>query len=352
MSQVQEQPTNQQQAAPAQPPVSSAPPQAPQQEPDIFADSFSEADISAMYEADNGGNDGGNPAPAEAPEGTQHPAQPEGETPPQEQATDQPAEQPKAEEQAQPDAYELPLFGKSVKLTGDQLIQAAEAGIQLMQQRPQVEKAMQLMQAVQTDPNLQAILQAYSNGQPLPAVTRGQQQPMQGMPQPGSQEEAMILFQQQLMQQIMPQVVQAVEAKYKPFVDEVQTFAQQAKMEKAFAPYRSDPDHNAVNSLMTQNLQAKVNEGAITMQQAAEIDARLKADPELYGQWFGKFKTALKNAQKQAAAAPQPVQTVPHAPKLESSAAGTPTAAERARVGLAKALDGDPNGFNLLFDNQ
>ena len=349
MSQVQEQPVNQQQAAPAQPPVSSTPPTA-QQEPDIFADGFSESDISAMFDADNGGNEGGNPAPAEAPEGTQPPAQQEGEAP-QEQPAEQPAEQPKAEEQAQPDAYELPLFGKNVKLTGDQLIQAAEAGIQLMQQRPQVEKAMQLMQAVQTDPNLQAILQAYSNGQPLPSVMRGQQ-PMQGMPQPGSQEEALMAFQQQLMQQIMPQVVQAVEAKYKPFVDEVQTFAQQAKMEKAFAPYRSDPEYNAVNSLMTQNLQAKVNEGAISMQQAAEIDAKLKADPELYGQWFGKFKTALKNAQKQAAAAPQPVQTVPHAPKLESTAAAAPTVAERARVGLAKALDGDPNGFNLLFDNQ
>lgn len=350
MSQVQEQPVNQQQAAQAQPPASSTPP-TEQQEPDIFADGFSEADISAMFEADNGGNDGGTPPPAGAPEGTQQPAQQEGEAP-QEQPSEQPAEQPKAEEQAQPDAYELPLFGKNVKLTGDQLIQAAEAGIQLLNQRPQVEKAMQLMQAVQTDPNLQAILQAYSNGQPLPAVTRGQQQPMQGMPQPGSQEEALMAFQQQIMQHLMPQVVQAVEAKYKPFVDEVQTFAHQAKMEKAFAPYLSDPEYNAVNSLMTQNLQAKVNEGAISMQQAAEIDAKLKADPELYGQWFGKFKTALKNAQKQAAAAPQPVQTVPHAPKLESSAAAAPTVAERARVGLAKALDGDPNGFNLLFDNQ
>lgn len=349
MSQVQEQPVNQQQPAPAQPQVSSTPPPA-QQEPDIFADGFSESDISAMFDSDNGGEDGGTPAPAEAPEGTQPPAQQEGEAP-QEQPAEQPAEQPKAEEQAQPDAYELPLFGKNVKLTGDQLIQAAEAGIQLMQQRPQVEKAMQLMQAVQTDPNLQAILQAYSNGQPLPAVMRGQQ-PMQGMPQPGSQEEALMTFQQQLMQQIMPQVVQAVEAKYKPFVDEVQTFAQQAKMEKAFAPYRSDPEYNAVNSLMTQNLQAKVNEGAISMQQAAEIDAKLKADPELYGQWFGKFKTALKNAQKQAAAAPQPVQTVPHAPKLESSAAAAPTVAEKVRLGMSKALDGDPNGFNLLFDNQ
>ena len=349
MSQVQEQPVNPQPAVLAQPPVSSTPISA-QQEPDIFADGFSESDISAMFDSDNGGNDGGTPAPAGSPEGTQPPDQQEGEAP-QEQPAEQPAEQPKAEEPAQPDAYELPLFGKNVKLTGDQLIQAAEAGIQLMQQRPQVEKAMQLMQAVQTDPNLQAILQAYSNGQPLPAVMRGQQ-PMQGMPQPGSQEEALMAFQQQIMQHLMPQVVQAVEAKYKPFVDEVQTFAQQAKVEKAFAPYRSDPEYNAVNSLMTQNLQAKVNEGAISMQQAAEIDAKLKADPDLYGQWFGKFKTALKNAQKQAAAAPQPVQTVPHAPKLESTAAAAPTVAERARVGLAKALDGDPNGFNLLFDNQ
>lgn len=334
MSQVQEQPTE----------------QAAQEPVDIFADGFSESDISAMFDADNGGNDGGTPAPAEAPEGTQPPAQQEGEAP-QEQPAEQPAEQPKAEEQAQPDAYELPLFGKNVKLTGDQLIQAAEAGIQLMQQRPQVEKAMQLMQAVQTDPNLQAILQAYSNGQPLPAVMRGQQ-PMQGMPQPGSQEEALMAFQQQLMQQIMPQVVQAVEAKYKPFVDEVQTFAQQAKIEKAFAPYRSDPEYNAVNSLMTQNLQAKVNEGAISMQQAAEIDAKLKADPELYGQWFGKFKTALKNAQKQAAAAPQPVQTVPHAPRLEGQTPQAGSSAEKVKVAMAKALGGDAEAFNDLYDNQ
>lgn len=349
MSQVQEQPVNQQQPAPAQPPVSSTPPTA-QQEPDIFADGFSESDISAMFDADNSGNDGGTPPPAEAPEGTQPPAQQEGEAP-QEQSAEQPAEQPKADEQAQPDAYELPLFGKNVKLTGDQLIQAAEAGIQLMQQRPQVEKAMQLMQAVQSDPNLQAILQAYSNGQPLPAVMRGQQ-PMQGMPQPGSQEEALMAFQQQLMQQIMPQVVQAVEAKYKPFVDEVQTFAQQAKMEKAFAPYKSDPEYNAVNSLMTQNLQAKVNEGAISMQQAAEIDAKLKADPELYGQWFGKFKTALKNAQKQAAAAPQPVQTVPHAPRLEGQTPQAGSSAEKVKVAMAKALGGDAEAFNDLYDNQ
>ena len=337
-------------AAPVAP--ATQPPAAPaqQQEPDIFADGFSESDISAMFDADNGGNDGGTPAPAEAPEGTQPPAQQEGEAP-QEQPAEQPAEQPKAEEQAQPDAYELPLFGKNVKLTGDQLIQAAEAGIQLMQQRPQVEKAMQLMQAVQTDPNLQAILQAYSNGQPLPAVMRGQQ-PMQGMPRPGSQEEALMTFQQQLMQQIMPQVVQAVEAKYKPFVDEVQTFAQQAKMEKAFAPYRSDPEYNAVNSLMTQNLQAKVNEGAISMQQAAEIDAKLKADPELYGQWFGKFKTALKNAQKQAAAAPQPVQTVPHAPRLEGQTPQAGSSAEKVKVAMAKALGGDAEAFNDLYDNQ
>ena len=334
MIQVQEQPTE----------------QAAQEPVDIFADGFSESDISAMFDADNGGNDGGTPAPAEAPEGTQPPAQQEGEAP-QEQPAEQPAEQPKAEESAQPDAYELPLFGKSVKLTGDQLIQAAEAGIQLMQQRPQVEKAMQLMQAVQSDPNLQAILQAYSNGQPMPAVMRGQQ-PMQGMPQPGSQEEALMAFQQQLMQHLMPQVMQAVEAKYKPFVDEVQTFAQQAKMEKAFAPYKADADYNAVNSLMTQNLQAKVNEGAISMQQAAEIDAKLKADPELYGQWFGKFKTALKNAQKQAAAAPQPVQTVPHAPRLEGQTQQAGSSAERVKVAMAKALGGDAEAFNDLYDNQ
>lgn len=161
MSMVQEQPTNQQEVAQTQPPVSNTPTSA-QQGPDIFADGFSEADISAMFEAEKAVEAGSkNTAPDDTQEDTQPPAQQEGKLQSQNDPTEQSSEQHKAEDQAQPDAYELPLFGQNVKLTGDQLIQAAEAGIQLMQQRPQVEKAMQLMQVVQSDLNLQAILQAY-----------------------------------------------------------------------------------------------------------------------------------------------------------------------------------------------
>ena len=104
---------------------------------------------------------------------------------------------------------------------------------------------------------------------------------------------------------------------------------------------------------MTQNLQAKVAEGAITMQQAAEIDAKLKADPELFGQWFGKFKTALQKSKQAPAAAPtQAVKTVSHAPKLEGSATSAAAKEERAQQAMAKALSGDAEAFNDLFENQ
>ena len=341
------------QAAPAAPAVQ--PPAAPAQQTeqpqnDIYADGFTEDMLSQMLDADKA-----------AVDEEENPVDPASEQPPAEQKTEEvkPDESPTEEEQKpaeQPDTYEIPLFGQPAKLTADQLIQATEAGIQFMQHRPQVEKAMQLMQAVQADPQLQNILQAYSQGQPLPQMAglnaSGQGQP----PQPSTPQEAMAILQQQVLAQslptLLPQIMKAVEEKYKPFVDDVNNFATEARREKAFAPYKSDPEYNAVNSLMTQNLQAKVNEGAISMQQAAEIDAKLKADPELYGQWFGKFKTALKNAQKQAAAPTQAVKTVPHAPKLEGSATAVAAKEERAQQAMAKALSGDAEAFNDLFENQ
>ena len=45
------------------------------------------------------------------------------------------------------------------------------------------------------------------HGIEMAAARAGWRKTHQGMPQPGSQEEALMAFQQQLMQQIMPQVV-------------------------------------------------------------------------------------------------------------------------------------------------
>lgn len=340
MSQVIEQP------APATP--AAAPVEQPQN--DIYADDFTEDMLSQMLDADKLAVD---EPPADADE--QPAEQPPAELPQEEQKPEEaPAEEQKPAEQ--PDAYEIPMFGKNVKLTADQLIQVAEAGAQFLEHRPQVEKAMQLFQAVQTDPNLQAVLQAYSQGKPLPQI-QGLPTPAQ-QPQPGSPEEAFAILRQQVLEQslptLLPQIMKAVEEKYKPFVEDVNSFATEARREKAFAKYQSDPDYSDVSSLMTQNLQAKVAEGAITMQQAAEIDAKLKADPELFGQWFGKFKTALqKSKQQPPAAAPAPaVKTVPHAPRLEGSATAVAAKEERAQQAMVKALSGDAEAFNDLFENQ
>lgn len=351
MSQVTEQPittTPTPQAPAAQP----APVEQPQN--DIYADGFTEDMLSQMLDADKTAED--EPDTSDAPQDAAETTDPQEEVKPEETAQDEAkAEEPQADEQ--PDTYEIPLFGQPAKLTADQLIQAAETGIQFMQNRPQVEKAMQLFQAVQGDQQLQAVLQAYSQGQPLPQMAglnaSGQGQP----PQPSTPQEAMALLQQQVLAQslpsLLPQIMKAVEEKYKPFVDDVNNFATEARREKAFAKYQSDPDYSDVSSLMTQNLQAKVAEGAITMQQAAEIDAKLRADPELFGQWFGKFKTALQRSKQPPAAAPaQAVKTVPHAPKLEGSATAVAASAERAQQAMAKALSGDAEAFNDLFENQ
>ena len=324
-----------------------------EEQADIYADGFTEDMLSKMLDADKAAED--EPDTSDAPQDAAETTDPQEDIKPDETAQDEA----KAEEQQpeeQPDTYEIPLFGQPAKLTADQLSQAAETGIQFMQHRPQVEKAMQLFQAVQGDQQLQAVLQAYSQGKPLPQMaghnTAGQAQP----PQPGTPEEAMAILQQQVLAQalpsLLPQIMKAVEEKYKPFVDDVNNFAAEARREKAFAKYQSDPDYSDVNSLMTQNLQAKVAEGAITMQQAAEIDAKLKADPELFGQWFGKFKAALQKSKEQPAAAPQNVQKVSHAPRLEGSATAAAATAEKAQQAMAKALSGDAEAFNTLFENQ
>lgn len=337
-------------------PAPATPAAAPVEQPqtDIYADDFTEDMLSQMLDADKVAAD---EPPAETD--GQPAEQPPAEQPQEEQKPEEtPAEEPKPAEQ--PDAYELPIFGQNVKLTADQLIQTVEAGAQFMQHRPQVEKAMQLFQAVQGDVRLQAVLQAYSQGKPLPQI-HGLPTPAQQPQQlPSNPEEAFAVLRQQVLEQslpsLLPQIMRAVEEKYKPFVEDVNSFAAEARREKAFAQYKGDPDYGDVNILMTQNLQAKVNEGAISMQQAAEIDAKLRSDPELYGQWFGKFKAALqKSKQQPPATAPTPapaVKTVPHAPRLEGSATAAAASAETAQQAMAKALSGDAEAFNTLFENQ
>lgn len=305
----------------------SAPQEATQTPPadigDIFADHMTEEAIGALLDDDK-------PEGGETPPTAQQP-QPDA-APPQQQAQ-QPAEEQKPEEHEGDGKYRVEMFGREVDLEGDQLVDLVEAGAQLIQNRPQVEKAMTLMQAVQQDSGLQHILRAYSDGGPqavhaLLNQHMGQPQPA---PQPGTPEEAVAQFKAQVTQEAMQQILQAIQQQYGPMVEKWNQTSEAYHQERAFAPFKSDPDYEPVNQCMAANVNQKLIEGKITHQEAAQIMQALKADPQLYGQWFPKFKDALTKARAaQAAPQGQPAQApgrapdgkfVSRAPKLESQAA-------------------------------
>lgn len=344
MSQVQEQ----------QQPAQEAPQAPPVDIGDIFADHMTEEAIGAMLGDDK-------------PEGDQkaeaQPKSPQDAAQPQQQAQ-QPAEAPKPEEQKPEDdgKYVVPLFGKDVELEGDQLVELAEAGAQLIQHREEVEQAMTLKRAVQQDGSLQHILRAYSDGGPqavhaLLNQHLGQAQPA---PQPGTPEEAVAQFKAQVMREMLPHVIQAVEQRYKPFVDNVNKFANDYHQERAFGQFKSDPDYEAVNQCMAANVNEKLLAGQITHQEAAQIMQALKSDPQLYGQWFPRFKDALtKSRAAQAAPQGQAAQApgrapdgkfVARAPKLEGQAAAQADVnAESFQKLTHRALTGDPEAIGALI---
>lgn len=302
-----------------------APVQTPAQElPNIeqsFADDFTEEMIVQLFEGDKSGKGETPAAEGERPgihesEGTQP-------TPEEEAKAEPPKEEPKSDEDD--GKYVIPLFGKDVELEGTQVVELAEAGAQFIQHKPQIQQAMNLMQAVQQDPKLQAMLNAYANGQPIPMDI-----PQAPLAQPGSPEDQAILqFQQQIIQNMLPHVMRAVEEKYKPFVENVNSFAAEHRTEKAFSTYRADPEYSTVNDLMQRNIMDNVAAGKITHEQAAQIDHALKSDPRLYGDWFGKFKGAIARGKAGQAAGVAPAagatRVVARAPKLEGNAAATET---------------------------
>lgn len=281
---------------------------------DIFSDGFTEEMLAGLA------GDTKKPAPrgeeqvaakAKAGEEAAKPAAPPAE-----------AEAPATESAAVEDGkYALSLFGKDVELDGDQLSDLAEAGAQFMRHRPQVEKAMRLFQAVENDPGLQSILAAYAQGRPLPSPAGKQAAPEadpQNIADPVERVRAQIMA--ELGPQLRQQLMADIQQHYKPFVDNVNGFADEHRREKEFGKYAADPDYAAVNDLMQSNIQGKVAEGVISLQDAARIDAALKADPQLYGEWFGRFKAVVG---KGAAASTQPVmpgetKTVARAPRLEA----------------------------------
>lgn len=299
---------------------------------DIFADHMTEEAIGALLDDDK--PDGGETPPAAQ--------QPQPEAPKAEEQPKPAEEAPKTEGDGK---YIVPLFGKDAELDGDQLVELAEAGAQLIQHRPQVEKAMTLLKAVEGDPQLQAILQAYANGQPLPTA---QAQPV---PQPNSPEEAVALFEQQVIQKAM----QAIQQQYGPMVEKWNQTTEAYHQERAFAPFKSDPDYEAVNQCMSANVNEKLLAGQINHEQAAQIMGMLKSNPTVYGEWFPKFKDALVKARQEQARAASASRAddgkfVQRAPKLEGQAAAQADVSVEARKeNWAKALSGDPAALGSLL---
>lgn len=315
---------------------------------DIYADNITEEMLGAMLDGDKAVGDAA-AGEQDAEQEQSDTLKPEAQPAPEEKPAEQPPEA--------PESFELELFGQPAKLSGDQLIELAEAGAQFMHHRPQVEQAMTLMNAVRSDPQLQAILQAYSNGQPLPQVGQPQQpvQPLQVDPNdPLGSVEARLAA--RLAPQLRQQLIEELQQHYKPFVDNVNAFAAEHRREKAFNKYAADADYQAVNDLMQHNIQAKVRAGEITYEQAARIDAALKADPELYGDWFGRFKAVVKSSRQRpqggAAGTPQSagtVKTVHRAPRLEGAAVQGDESHEKHKQMLSRALSGDDAALGALL---
>lgn len=312
---------------------------------DMYGDGFSEADINAMFDdVEESGGEG------VEPEGEEQ----QGDAPKEEQEAQKPEEQKEESEDDAPSSYELEVFGRKAQLSGDQITELVEAGAQFMQHKPGLEKAAALFTAVQRDPQLQAILYAYANGQPLPNAAHAE-------PVAADPNDPVAAFRAQLMAEIAPalrsQIIGELQEHYKPFVDNVERFAAEHRTEKAFAEVRKDVDYEAVNALMRHNIVAKVQEGAITYQQAAQIEHALQHDPAFYKEWFGKFKAVVQKGKQDASASPVTaanVKTVNRAPKLESSAqvGDTLTKNEQLRRAMDSAINGNDEAMNYLFDNQ
>ena len=280
---------------------------------DIFSDGFTEEMLAGLA------GDAEKPAPQGAEQEADKAKVDTEAAKPAEEAPAAPAAEPAAVEDGK---YALSLFGKDVELDGDQLSDLAEAGAQFMQHRPQVEKALRLFQAVENDPGLQSILAAYAQGRPLPSPAGKQAAPEadpQNIADPVERVRAQLMA--ELGPQLRQQLMADIQQHYKPFVDNVNGFAEEHRREREFGKYAADPDYAAVNDLMQRNIQSKVADGSISLQQAAQIDAALKGDPNLYGEWFGRFKAVVGKGdavQAHHADTPGGTKTIARAPRLEA----------------------------------
>ena len=326
------------QAAPAQ----AAPAQAAQPDHlDLFADHITEELLGAML----------NDAPqAQAPQ----PQAPQPQAPqpqaPQPQAPQPLPEQPepaqKAAGQLRDEGYNIELFGQTATFSGEQLMDLCEAGTQLLTHRPQIEQAMKLLETVNNNPKLKAVLDAHREGRPLPVVG----QPHNPAPVPS--DDPAVQMRQQLAQELKQQLMEEIQAHYKPFVENVQAFAAKTTTEREFARLAAEPDFKDSIEVIESRIKAAVASGEFTLQHLARYEHALKTDPAFFRGQLGLARQALAimRAQHKAPLAAGSPQRIDRAPRLEGAASMQADADTESRNQLlSRALGGDVAALGALL---
>lgn len=278
----------------------------------------------------------------------------------QEEEEQKPADQ-KHNDTPGDDEFILPLAAGETKLTGNEVCDLVELGMVVKQQGQRIQDAFAfqermtpLVQAMQSDPGLVAYLEAYGKGK--------QENPAQHDPYAGNDE--VVAFEQHILQRaaemLLPKLTEQVEAKYQPFVQNMESFAAQTKAEKtkaAFDSLRTDPDFESVNADVFNSVGDSVSKGKITPQEASVAYQALQNDPDTYRRVFDYFKGKRSGSgqgiQKQVAPAQEikQIRKVVRAPRLEKAdgVAGDAKAMATQKNFQAALGSGDPEAIGRLF---
>ena len=306
----------------------------------MYADNVDEESIGAMF------------GPGEATEGE---AQPEQAEVPQPEEKPEQKPEPAKEDAAPDDEFVLPLSVGETKLNSDELCNYVELGMQAKQHGEAIQGAFAFQQ------QFAPVIEALQNN-PAQVVEYLQQQgivqPQAPKPAPTTEDEVISQFKQGLLEEaakmLLPQLVQQVEEKYKPFVSNMEQFTTQVQYREAL----SDPMAEQVEAAIYADIDAAAASGKLTQYDAGYLKAHLKTEnPAAYVYAFNMAKKKVgggKPAQAANTAAPKNVRRVTRAPKLEAQ--GSPTAdieaQERRQNVLERALDGDATAIGQMFAQQ
>ena len=309
----------------------------------MYADNMDEESIGAMF------------GPGEATEGEAQPEQ--AEVPhPEEKPEEAPQEKPEPEQKPEPakeeaapdDEFVLPLSVGETKLNSDELCNYVELGMQAKQHGEAIQGAFAFQQ------QFAPVIEVLQNN-PAQVVEYLQQQgivqPQAPKPAPTKEVQGLL---EEVAKMLLPQLVQQVEEKYKPFVSNMEQFTTQVQYRDAL----SDPMAEQVEAAIYADIDAAAASGKLTQYDAGYLKAHLKTEnPAAYVYAFNMAKKKVgggKPAQAANTAAPKNVRRVTRAPKLEAQ--GSPTAdieaQERRQNVLERALDGDATAIGQMFAQQ